>query len=46
MCTWAMVYMAKTKTMQAETYFPFFVAMAFDCGIFYWLASGIAGRAL
>lgn len=46
MFTWALVYLAKTKTMQPKTYVPFFVAMALDTLAVYWIASGIAGRAL
>lgn len=45
-CTWALVYMAKTKIIIPQTYVPFFVAMAFDCGIIYYIGSAFAGRAL
>lgn len=46
MFTWALVYLARTKTMEAETYIPFFVAMIADCIAIYYLASGVAGKAL
>lgn len=46
MCTWALVYLARTNTLKPDNYIPFFIAMAFDVAMIYWLASAIAGKAL